>query len=685
VPRGRYRPESTREAFHAMSRSPRRPTAGRQRVVVTAVAPEVDCGRFPIKRTVGEQVVVEADIFCDGHDVLAAVVRHRGERQAEWSEVPMVLTADDRWRAAFTVAEIGRHHYTVVGWIDRFRTWCERLRKKSAAGQDVAVDLLAGAELVAAAARRARGRDGKRLREVGAALASEKPAQDRVELALDADLLPLMDRWDDRRLAASYERELSVVVEREPARFSAWYELFPRSTAAQPGRHGTLRDCIASLPYVAGMGFDVLYLPPVHPIGRVNRKGPNNVGTAGDDDPGSPWAIGSAEGGHTAIHPQLGSFDDFRALVAAAHEHGLEIAIDIAFQCAPDHPWVHEHPEWFRHNPDGTIQYAENPPKKYEDVYPIDFETENWEELWDELAGVVQFWVEQGVRIFRVDNPHTKPFAFWEWLIGDVQSANPEVIFLAEAFTRPKLMYRLAKVGFTQSYNYFPWRNTARELEQYFTEITGPLVREYFRANLWPNTPDILTEYLQVGGPAAFRVRLLLAATLGASYGIYGPAFELCENRPLEPGSEEYRDSDKYQLRSWDIDRRDSLKGLITRINAIRRANVALQYDRLLRFHRIDNESMLAYSKRAPGGDAAILVVANLDPYHAQAGWVELDLHDLDLDPRRPFRVHDLLGGASFLWQGARNYVELDPRTSPGYVFQVRRRVRNERDFEYFF
>jgi starch synthase (maltosyl-transferring) len=473
-------------------------------------------------------------------------------------------------------------------------------------------------------------------------------------------------------------------VDREKARFSAWYELFPRSCATVPEQHGTFKDCEALLPYVAAMGFDVLYLPPIHPIGQTHRKGKNNTPVAAPDDPGSPWAIGSEAGGHKAIHPQLGTLEDFRRLIARAGQYGVEIAIDLALQCSPDHPYVHEHPEWFRWRPDGTVQYAENPPKKYEDIYPFAFETTHWPQLWKELKSVVLFWIEQGVGIFRVDNPHTKPFRFWEWLIGEVKAAHPEVIFLAEAFTRPKIMYHLAKLGFTQSYTYFAWRHTQAELTQYFTELTQTPVREYLRPNLWPNTPDILTEYLQFGGRPAFMLRLVLAATLGASYGIYGPAFELCEHLPREAGSEEYLDSEKYALRHWNYEREDSLKDLMARVNRIRRENPALQSDWSLRLHPTDNTQLLCYSKQSDDGANVIIVVVNLDPYHTQAGWVELPLSTLGLEPHQPYQVHDLLGEARYLWHGPRNYVELNPQGVPAAILRVRRRVRTEREFEYY-
>jgi starch synthase (maltosyl-transferring) len=432
------------------------------------------------------------------------------------------------------------------------------------------------------------------------------------------------------------------------------------------------------------MGFDVVYLPPIHPIGQQFRKGKNNSTTAEPDDVGSPWAIGSAEGGHKAIHPQLGTLDDFRRLVRRASELGIQVALDVAFQSSPDHPYVKEHPEWFRQRPDGTIQYAENPPKKYQDIYPFDFETPNWRALWKELKSVFSFWIEQGVTIFRVDNPHTKAFPFWEWCITELKQERPEVLFLSEAFTRPKIMYRLAKLGFSQSYTYFPWRNAKAELTAYLTELTKTPVREFFRPNQWPNTPDILTEFLQLRTRAAFVIRFLLASTLGANYGIYGPAFELLEGRPVRAGSEEYLDSEKYQIRHWSLEQPDSLRELITIVNKTRRANAALQSDWLLDFHPVDNDQLICYSKRTPDGTNVVLVVVNLDPHHMQSGFVNLALDVLGIDEDRPYQAHDMLTGARYMWTGRRNYVELNPSSIPGHLFVLRKRLRIETDFEYF-
>ncbi len=659
---------------------------GQVRVVIAGVQPEIEHGRFPVKRTVGEKVIVEGDIFTDGHEALGAVLLYRPAEEQQWHQVPLRFVMNDRWRGEFVVTKLGSYYYTLQAWVDRFTSWRHGLEKKVEAGQDIRVDLLIGAQLIEETSERATGEEARKLREWAQILrlAQESAFSARTQLALAAELDPLVAKYPDQQFATTYDKELAVIVDRDKARCSAWYELFPRSGAAEPGRHGTFKDCEARLPYVASMGFDVLYFPPIHPIGRTYRKGKNNALIARPEDPGSPWAIGAAEGGHTAIHPQLGTLEDFRRLVKKAQEQGMEIALDLAFQCTPDHPYVKEHPEWFRHRPDGSIQYAENPPKKYQDIYPFDFETDQWQELWKELLGVVYFWIEQGIRIFRVDNPHTKPFRFWEWLIRNVKKEYPEVIFLAEAFTRPKVMYRLAQLGFSQSYTYFAWRNSKPELTQYFTELTQTEVREYFRPSLWPNTPDILTEHLQLGGRPAFIARLVLAATLGANYGIYGPAFELGENQPREMGSEEYLNSEKYEIKYWDLDRPDSLKTLIARVNRIRRENPALHSDWSLRFHAVDNDQLIGYSKNTDDFSNVILVVVNLDPHHTHSGWLELPLETLGLDSHQPYQVHDLLSGARYFWHGPHNYVELNPQVMPVHIFRVRRRVRTERDFDYY-
>jgi starch synthase (maltosyl-transferring) len=645
-----------------------------RRVVIEGVEPEVDGGRFAIKRTVGEEVRVRADIYADGHDLLGAMLLYRRAGESAWAEVPMRLDNNDRWEGRFRVEELGRYAYTIVAWVDAFRTWSADLQKRAQAGQDISVDVLIGAELARAAGARAHGVQAKKLAEAAARLkdGAKKDRDAVLGQAQDPELTLLVNGNRDRAADARYEKELTVVVDPEKARFSAWYEMFPRSCTTDPKRHGTFRDCVDRLPYIAGMGFDVLYLPPIHPIGRAERKGKNNSTTPLPDDTGSPWAIGAKEGGHKAIHPQLGSLQDLKGLVTKAGELGIDVALDIAFQCAPDHPYVKEHREWFRERPDGTVQYAENPPKKYQDIYPFNFDTERTPELWEELKSVVVYWIAQGIHVFRVDNPHTKPFAFWEWLIGEVKREHPEVIFLSEAFTRPKVMYQLAKVGFTQSYTYFAWKNAAWEITEYFTELEEGGVLEYFRPNLWPNTPDILNEYLQKSGRPGFMTRLILAATLGASYGIYGPAFELGEGRAVREGSEEYLDSEKYQIRVWDINNPNSLRDLITLMNRIRRASPALQQNAGLTFHPVDNAQLIAYSKVCEDPRDMILVVANLDPQHRQAGWVNLGLDALHLGSEESFQVHDLLTDAHYVWHGPRNFVDLNPVVLPAHVFKVR-------------
>jgi starch synthase (maltosyl-transferring) len=660
---------------------------GRARVIIEDITPRVDDGAFPIKRIVGDTVTVEADVFADGHDAISCVVLYKKEGAPEWIEAPMEPLVNDRWRGSFKVQELGRYLYTVTAWIDRFKTWSRALAKRVEANQDVTMDLVAGAEMIATAGRHAPANQAGWHELYAGSVRAGGP--DGIGRALSLELASLMRHNADRLFACTHERAFGVLVDRERARFGAWYELFPRSTSSVPGRHGTFSDLEARLPYVASMNFDVLYLPPIHPIGVSFRKGRNNSTTAAPDDPGSPWAIGAAtgslgEGGHKSVHPQLGTLDDFRHLVECAAQLGLELALDIAFQCAPDHPYVAEHPEWFRKRPDGTIQYAENPPKKYQDIYPFDFETEQWRDLWEELKSVVLFWVNQGVRIFRVDNPHTKSFPFWQWMIEEIKRECPEAIFLAEAFTRPKVMHRLAKAGFTQSYNYFPWRNTRWEITQYLTELTQTAVKDFFGPNLWPNTPDILPEYLQFGGRPAHMARFILAATLGPSYGIYGPVFELCENRPLAPGREEYLDSEKYEIRAWDIDRSDSLRGLIGQVNQIRRENPAFRANHNLRFHDVDNEQIIAYTKSSEDGSNEVLVVVNLDPHHKHSGFITLPLQELGLDPRQPYQAHDLLTDARYIWHGTRNYVELDPQTVPAHIFVIRRKVRTEHDFDYY-
>jgi starch synthase (maltosyl-transferring) len=664
---------------------------GRVRAVIDSLSPTVDGGRFPAKRIAGEPVCIEAHCFADGHDRLRVRLRWNtpGKPESSMNETDMADQGNDVWIAEFTPPVPGRYQCEISAWVDHFESWRRELERREDLA-DVKVALQVGAALAREAAARARGNDAASLDDWASLLGDRAKdhsaaAPDRESLkalALDPAKASLVARYPDTRLAAT--ASLEIAVDRKRAAFSSWYELFPRSTAAEPTRHGSFKDVEARLPYVAEMGFDVLYFPPIQPIGRVNRKGVNNTLEAQPGDVGSPWAIGSAEGGHKQILPQLGSLEDFRNLNARARSLGLEIALDMAFQCAPDHPYVRSHPDWFKHRPDGSIQYAENPPKKYQDIYPFDFETDDWRALWEELKSVIEFWIGEGVRIFRVDNPHTKAFAFWEWVINEIRLATPDAIFLAEAFTRPKVMHRLAKLGFTQSYTYFTWRNTKRDLTEYFTELAQGPGTQYFRPNVWPNTPDILQETLQSGLRAVFAARLILAATLSANYGIYGPTFELMESVPREPGSEEYLNSEKYQLRHWSLDRPESLRSLIARMNHVRRQNAALQSDRSLKFCAVDNENLIAYRKSDEASGNIVLTVVNLDPQRVQSGWVELDIESLGLDPVRPYQVHDLLSEQRFEWRGARNFVMLDPARLPAHVFVLRRQLRSEHDFDYF-
>ncbi len=660
---------------------PRPVPDSRRRVVIEALAPAVGGGRYPVKRTVGERLVVEADLLVDGHDHLAGALLYRRPDASAWLEAPLAPLENDRWRAAFTPDAVGAWQYTVAAWVDRYGSWADGLRRKLEAGQDVEVELRGGAELFAAAAERAAERrhpGAGKLGETAASLRAPGDQASRAAAALSAEAAALMAAHPDRSAQTVHDPALPLLVEPPLAGFNSWYEMFPRSCGAD-GRHGTFSDARRRLPYVADMGFDVLYLPPIHPIGRTYRKGRDNNLTAEPGDPGSPWAVGAAEGGHKSVHPDLGSLEDFRDLVAEARRLGLAVALDIAFQVSPDHPYVKEHPEWFIHRADGSIQYAENPPKKYQDIYPFDFGAPG---LWEELRDVFLFWIAQGVRVFRVDNPHTKPIPFWAWCLGAVRARHPDVIFLAEAFTRPKLMAVLAKVGFSLSYTYFTWRTSKAEISEYIRSLAGTEMREFFRPSLWPNTPDILPEHLQLGGRGAFIARAVLAATLSPSWGIYGPPFELQEHE-ARPGSEEYAHNEKYEVRSWDLDRADSLRPVIKRLNQIRRENAALQRFAGTAFHPTDNDTLLCYSRRAEDGDT-LLVVVNLDPHHTQSGWVSLELSSLGLEPEATFQVHDLLGDARYLWRGARNFVKLDPAVMPAQIFRIRRHVRSERTFEYY-
>jgi len=664
----------------APTRTPRRASraAGSRAlapIVIERVRPEVDGGRFPAKRVVGESCVVSADIFKDGHDQLAARVRYRGPGEGEWSYVAMPYDPDaDRWAGALSLDRIGEWRFTIEAWTDVFGTWRSGLEKKVAAGQDISVELLEGAAILERTATGCKDRAARAsLTTAAQALRDENvPAAERARIALDATLHALVTGHPSRGDLTEYARQLLITVDRERAAFAAWYEMFPRSQSGDPKRHGTFADAERQLPRIAQLGFDVVYLPPIHPIGKTFRKGKNNTLEPLRDDVGSPWAIGGEEGGHTAVHPQLGTLADFEHFVKRANELGLDVALDYALQTSPDHPWVREHPDWFRIRPDGTIQYAENPPKKYQDIYPLNFWTEDREALWNACLEIFRFWMARGVRTFRVDNPHTKPFAFWEWVIADIRKTDPDVVFLSEAFTRPKRLLYLAKLGFTQSYTYFTWKNTTWEIRDWMREFSAPDVLEYYRGNLFANTPDILHEYLQRGGRPAFRIRLILAATLSPLYGIYS-GFELGENVPVRAGSEEYLHSEKYELRPRDFTKAGNLDADLRRINRIRRENPALQRADNLTFHTSENDQVLFYRKSMPDRSNDLLIIVNLDPTRAHDSMVHVPLDALGLPANATYPVTDLLTGSQFTWRGARNYVRLDPVIEPAHILRVDR------------
>ncbi|MEI8341148.1 MAG: alpha-1,4-glucan--maltose-1-phosphate maltosyltransferase [Verrucomicrobiota bacterium] len=670
---------------------PKQPTA-----VIEAVTPLIEGGRYPIKRVAGEDLVVEADVFKDGHDVMSAVLKWRQAGEAKWHETPMTPLVNDRWHATCSLFGNATYEYTIEAWGDTFRSWQHEFRKKFEGGvPDLSSETIEGAHFVAAAAERAAGTtDAERLMEIAKRIETGTPAEVD-QIAHWTELEALMASWPDRSQAAVYKVSAGaghqyprVDVDRERAKFAAWYEFFPRSAEGKPDSGSTFRDCLGRIDDAKAMGFDVIYFPPIHPIGTAHRKGRNNSVTCEPGEPGVPYAIGNRHqgtpngGGHKDIAPELGTFKDLEWLIKELHKRDMELAIDFAINSSPDHPYVIEHPEWFYKRPDGTIKYAENPPKKYEDVYPLNFHNENWEALWNEMASVILFWCAKKVRIFRVDNPHTKPVAFWEYLIGKVRAKYPDAIFLSEAFTRPKMMKVLAKAGFQQSYTYFTWRNSKQELTEYFTELTQSEMVEYFRGNLFVNTPDILPFFLQHGGRPAFMIRAVLAATLSTVYGIYS-GFELCENAAL-PNKEEYSDSEKYQFKGRDWNAPGNIKELVTKLNRIRNENRALHEYTNLKFYSAESDNILFYGKMSAARDNIILIVVNLDPYQAHSAYIHVPVEDFGFLEGDTYQVHDLLSGERYLWRGSRNYVELDPHLRPAHIFRIRRWVSREQDFDYF-
>lgn len=667
---------------------------GQSRVVIARVSPELDGGRYPIKAIPGDVIAVEADIFADGHDYLTAVLLYKHIDEPSWTEAAMTLLVNDRWGASFVVEKQGRYLYTFEAWVDHPGSWQHEIHLKVADGQRITSELLAGAAYLDGMIERAGGTkeavvsakgkgkkkaepieepaDLKELRDMAAMFRDEARYDEAVSIAESDQFTFYANRYPERKYVTRYAHELGVEVDRARAGFSTWYCLFPRSASREEvggePAHGTFRDVEALLPRISGMGFDVLYLPPIHPIGRAHRKGKNNSVVCQPGDPGVPYGIGSEEGGHDAIHPQLGTVDDFKHLIAIAKNYDMEVAMDLAIQCSPDHPWAKEHPDWFKKRPDGSIQYAENPPKKYQDIYPVYFETDDWQNLWEELKRVLLLWGSWGVRIIRVDNPHTKPFAFWEWIIAEVKKVYPDMILLSEAFTKPKVMQELAKRGFAHSYTYYTWRNTKAELQEYMTELTQGEMKDYFRPNFWPTTHDINPASLHSGHEPQFLIRYFLAATLSSNYGIYGPSFELMEHVPF-PNKEEYLNSEKYEIRHWDWDKTNKLTYLISLVNRIRRENVALQKTNNISFCTVSDDFIMAYLKVT--GNNRLLIIVNTDAYQRRAGMVQVPIWELGIGHDQSYKVHDLLTQAYYTWTGEYNYVELDPYVLPMHLFRI--------------
>ncbi len=645
--------------------------SGKKRVIIENITPQINAGQFPIKRIVGEQVCVEADVFSDGHDIVKALLLYKKSDVENWEEVPMEFMGNDSWSASFTPTEIGSYDYTVKGWVDHVGTWQHGLEKKHEAQLDLKLDLLIGAEFMKEAAEKSTDKKKEFNDNIVLFKSSSDDIKNIILKALHPSIADSYNKVMDSPNATVHDKIFKVQVENKKALFSTWYELFPRSTSDKQGKHGTFKDCERLLPRIQEMGFDIIYLPPIHPLGIQFKKGKNNSTTAQPDEPGSPWAIGSKDGGHKAIHPELGTLKDFTNFIEKAKSFDIDIAIDFALQCSPDHPYVKENPQWFKWRPDGTVQYAENPPKKYQDVLPINFETDDWENLWNELKSIVEYWIDKGVKIFRVDNPHTKPFIFWEWLIKEIKTNHPDTIFLAEAFTRPKIMQRLGKIGFTQSYTYFTWRSTPQELITYVTELTKTEMREYYRPNFWPNTPDILPPVLQTGGEPAHIIRVLLAGTLSSNYGLYGPVYEYGIATPIANGKEEYLDSEKYEIKLWDWDKQTKIRQIITQLNRIRKENAALQTTWNITFVETDNNQFLSYIKTDDSKTNKLLIVVSLDPTYPQSGWVKLPLSDLGINPEQPYHLQDLITENHYTWHHEWNYVELRPEKIPAHIFKI--------------
>ncbi|MEC7838582.1 MAG: alpha-1,4-glucan--maltose-1-phosphate maltosyltransferase [Chlamydiota bacterium] len=656
---------------------------GIKRVVIQSVTPQVNGGVFPVKKVVGESVTVQADIFSEGHHHLGADLLWKEVNENEWQRIPMSFVENDRWQAEFPTETVGNYLYTIEAWIDYYASWKEDLLKKIKAETFVNVDIEPGIQVLESIQGNVTRPVAKIIDSIKKKIKESTSSKQLLNYIESLELNDIPRYMLGINSVTRFDKELHVNVKRKKALFSTWYEFFPRSSNPTEAKHGTFKDCIKLIPYIASMGFDTIYFPPIHPIGKKNRKGANNTLCSDGKSPGSPWAIGSKSGGHDAINPELGTMADFHKLIKVAKKNGLEIAIDLAFQCSPDHPYLKKYPEWFKWRSDGTVQFAENPPKKYEDIVPFDFESEQWQELWNELKRVVLFWVEQGIEIFRVDNPHTKPFPFWEWLISEVNHKNPNVLFLSEAFTRPKVMKTLAKVGFDQSYTYFTWRNTKEELTTYVKDLIESSTKEYFRPNFWANTPDILPEYLQYGGKSAHIIRYALAATLSSNCGIYGPVYELIVNQAIV-GKEEYLDSEKYEVKTWDLTKNGSISELISLINKARRENPALQTTWNTKFVETENDALIAYVKKAPHDKCNhILVVVNLDYHNVRSGMIHLPLKDLCINDK-PYLMHDLITNEKYIWAGESNYVELKPYVIPVHIFKIQSEMKKENNFDYF-